>query len=119
MREAIHNFNILASTLSRCSPGAELGRYRQDIDLLNDKRRLLLESKITSGRASIANNTRTAALLDPRDVLRRGYAIVSAGDTDGGERIASTSAARNATKLRITFSDGTMEATPRPRKESS
>lgn len=113
MREAIHDFSIQTSTLSRCSPGAELGRYRQDIDLLNDKRRLLLESKLAAGRASIANNTRTAKLLDPRDVLRRGYAIVSAGDTDSGERIASTSAARNATNLLITFSDGTMEATPR------
>lgn len=117
MREALHNFNILASTLSRCSPGAELGRYRQDIDLLNDKNRLLLDSKIATSRASIANHTQTARLLDPRDVLRRGYAIVSAGDADSRERIASAATARNATTLLITFSDGTVKATAR--KETS
>ncbi|CAN5811294.1 exodeoxyribonuclease VII large subunit [soil metagenome] len=108
LRDARHDVNILASALLRCSPDAELSRYRQDIDLLNDKSRLLLDSKIATRRATVTSQIQTAKLLDPRDILRRGYAIVS---TEDDVRITSAAAARRVSNLLVTFGDGSVKAT--------
>ncbi|MBA2454004.1 MAG: exodeoxyribonuclease VII large subunit, partial [Chloroflexia bacterium] len=108
LRDARHDVNILASALLRCSPDAELNRYRQDIDLLNDKSRLLLDSKIATRRATVTSHIQTAKLLDPRDILQRGYAIVS---TEDDVRITSAAAARRVSNLLVTFGDGSVKAT--------
>lgn len=118
LQGARHEVNILASTLSRCSPDMDLSRFRQDIDLFNDKGRLLLGSKIEARRAAVTQNTQTARLLDPRDVLRRGYAIVSSEDDIQAARITSVATARRVSDLLITFRDGSVKATTTAKENS-
>lgn len=105
-----HDLAILRSSLSRCSPMATINSHRQDLDLQDVRRRNSMHRKITSYRTTIAGHRRTAQLLDPRDVLRRGYALVVDDADDSNGRISSAASARNIETLRVTFHDNSVRA---------
>lgn len=109
-RNGRHDFAILASTLSRCSPDVDLDRYRQDVDVLDDRRRMLLDAIFTQRRASVTTYAQTARLLNPNDVLRRGYAIISGSQDKHDFRISSAAAAQRESSIRVTFADGSVNA---------
>ncbi len=108
LQGARHDANILSSTLSRCNPGADLRRHRQDMDAVGAKTSSLLDAQLAARRSTIASHAQTARLLDPRDILRRGYAIVAADDTQ--VRLTNAESARKQDQLQITFRDGTIRA---------
>lgn len=97
----------LQSRVARLNPQQRVDRYRQDIDALT------WAASAATGRRIAALRERTNALrqagqhLDPRGVLRRGYAIVTSSNGTA-KRIASAEAARRVSPLAITFADGTI-----------
>lgn len=111
LQMGLHNYAVVASTLSRCRPETDLGRYWQTIDLLNDKCRIRMNSILEHSRTPILRLSQTARLLDPRDVLRRGYAIVSSIEDGQGARVISAVNARRVSDLYLTFEDGSVKAT--------
>ena len=109
VQHARHEFGVVSSALSRCSPELQIANLRQDLDMLEERRKRSTAAYLKDKHAIVRDHVRTARLLDPRDILRRGYALVSdpADDTDG--RVATASRARQVGRLRLTFSDGAVD----------
>jgi exodeoxyribonuclease VII large subunit len=101
---------LALAALTRVSPRAWIERSRQDVDGHVAAARTQFDRVMAERRAVIAAATTRAALLDPRDVLRRGYAIVATGDGPGSARVTSARQATTAPQLRVTFSDGSVMA---------
>jgi exodeoxyribonuclease VII large subunit len=101
---------LLASRLERHHPVARVQRERQTIDALRLRAANGIARHLEQRAAAVREMAVRAELLDPRDVLRRGYAIVSS--TSGGRerRVASAQAARENGLVRITFGDGAVPA---------
>ena len=110
LNRARHDLKLLSSTLTRCSPEAKLATRRQDLDMLAQKRSTLMSKRIASHRTVVTSQRSTARLLDPRDVLRRGYAIVTTPGTTPEARISSATSARSESLLRVAFNDGSITA---------
>ena len=112
MRTARHDLNLLESALSRCSPDLDIDHFRQDIDLINDKAGVLVRSRLTALRATVRSHENTARLLDPRDVLRRGYAIVTTNgnSVEQSQRVTTAADASRHGKVSLTFGDGSVAA---------
>jgi exodeoxyribonuclease VII large subunit len=100
----------VSATIRRTSPQERINRSRQDLDVLTSSVQQQVSDALGAHRQALMSCTATAALLDPRDILRRGYAIVTS--VDGGEevRLARAEAANLAGAVRITFSDGSVKA---------
>lgn len=110
LRTGRHELNFATAPLSRCSPALRLSRHRQDVDFLVEQGHAQIHAKVTTFRSKVASHQQLARLLDPRDVLRRGYAIVSDSDGPTARRVASSAAARGRDRVHITFSDGSVKA---------
>lgn len=110
LRTGRHELNFATSPLSRCSPALRLGRYRQDIDSLTEQGHERIKTTVAESRSTVAARRQLARLLDPRDVLRRGYAIVSDSDGPTGKRITSRAIARGSERVHLTFRDGSVGA---------
>lgn len=105
-------FDETRSLLRRLGPQASIANQRQEIRRTRQHIDTLLSACISRHRLEVAGQVRSARLLDPRDVLRRGYALVSTNG-DSPTRIGSAAAANQHEHVRITFSDGTVDATIR------
>jgi exodeoxyribonuclease VII large subunit len=74
-------------------------------------RPFLIESRLATASARLAQATRMLASLSPLAVLARGYAIVTGPD---GQVVASASAASAKPSLTIRFADGETPAFTKP-----
>lgn len=99
------------STIKRHSPRNHLDRARQDVDDAFESVSSRLADAMAERRLVIESAQRHAALLNPRDVLRRGYAIVSTTDGCAERRIASAADARASQYLVVSFADGRVGTT--------
>lgn len=107
---AQHDIHLLSAALSRCSPEMTLKMKRQDIDMLTERGRIATANRLDRSRSTLTGFRRTAALLDPRDVLRRGYALVTTSDGKNHQRVSSAESARKQPRVALTFHDGTASA---------
>jgi exodeoxyribonuclease VII large subunit len=114
---ARHQMQVFSSTLSRCSPASMIQSTRQKLDLMGQRSSERVIRELEVRRRAIDSHRRTALLLDPRDVLRRGYALVSTTDDGAGVRLNTASDARQRDSIHVMFADGSVSA--RVEKESS
>ncbi len=112
LQRSQQQFDEQRALLRRISPQARIAAHRQEFERTNQHLRALLGAHITRHRVEVAGQARSARLLDPRDVLRRGYALVSTNG-DSPTRIGTAAAANEVEQVRLTFSDGTVDATIR------
>jgi exodeoxyribonuclease VII large subunit len=103
--------NDVSSGVRRHSPRERVDRGRQDLDVLSASAQQMIRETVQTHRQVLASCTTTASLLDPRDILRRGYAIVTHRDGSDETRLSRASAAVTAGAIRVTFSDGSVDAT--------
>jgi exodeoxyribonuclease VII large subunit len=97
-----------AGLLQRLSPAAQFGRYRQRLDDWSLRAGAAVRSRIQLLRAQLDGKAAALAAVDPRALLKRGYAIVTLNDST---RI--TSAAQNpppGTAITLHFHDGDLTA---------
>jgi len=95
--------------IDRHHPRARIANARLDLDRLTSTTRSTVDNMLSDHRKTVATLTDRSRLLDPRDVLRRGYAIVTASDGSTPRRIVSASDARTEAALTLTFSDGSVQ----------
>ena len=105
-----HDVEIHSAAISRCSPAGQIQSHRQFIDNRSEYVQSLLQRRVDKLRSTILAQVQTASLLDPRDILRRGYAIVSSGRNGDEIRVSTVNAAQNEKRLRLTFADGSVAA---------
>jgi exodeoxyribonuclease VII large subunit len=105
-RDTRDTFDGLATRIDRRDPRSRIGDARQDIDALSTASRMTIERLLAKRREQITTSASRAALLDPRDILRRGYAIVTTPNGSADRRITKARDAASQSNLTITFSDG-------------
>ena len=76
---------------------------------------MLIERRIAEGRERVGVLWRMAEQLSPKEVLKRGYAIVRGDD---GRPVMTAGAAREQSALEIEFSDGRIRTGPRQTRSS-
>jgi exodeoxyribonuclease VII large subunit len=101
---------LLSTRLERHHPRQRLQREREAVGVLRLQAAGYVARDLEQRRSATRELAGRATLLDPRDVLRRGYAIVTNVTTDGERRVASAQAARASDALRVTFHDGAIRA---------
>lgn len=100
----------VSAAIRRQSPRERVDRARQDLDLLASTAQQRVQSVVQCRRQELNAYSAKAALLDPRDILRRGYAMVTSIDGGDEVRLARAEAASHAGTMRVTFSDGSVKA---------
>lgn len=105
-----HALAVLGARLERHQPLTRLQRERQGVELLRLRAGECVARALEQRRGAARELAVRSALLDPRDVLRRGYAIVSADSPTGERRVATADGARSHGALRVTFHDGSVAA---------
>jgi exodeoxyribonuclease VII large subunit len=101
----------VSSTIRRLSPRERVDRGMQDLDALSLAAQQRIRALVQARRQALDASTATATLLDPRDILRRGYAIVTHLDGSNETRLSRARSAVTAGDIRVTFSDGSIDAT--------
>lgn len=96
--------------LNRLHPRKQIVRHRQNVDFTLDDAHIRANRSIASLREHIASSQTRAELLDPRAVLRRGYAIVTATTNGEERRVVSANVALATDQVRLTFTDGSVLA---------
>lgn len=112
LQRSQQQFDETRTLLRRISPRASIADHRMELQRTEQHVRALLTARIARNRVEVAGQARSARLLDPRDVLRRGYALVSTNG-DSPTRIRTAADAIQAENVRLTFADGTVDATVR------
>jgi exodeoxyribonuclease VII large subunit len=107
-RESRESLVLALAASARVSPRGRIERSRLDVDGHLQAARARIERIITEHRASIVAAAGRAALLDPRDILRRGYAIIATGEDPQSVRVTSARQAAAESRLNVTFSDGSV-----------
>ena len=107
-RDTRDDVDTLTMRIDRQHPRSRLGDARQDIDALTSFRQVAVASMLHDRRKRVEAATTYATLLDPREILRRGYAIVSAPNGTSDRRITKAADASRQKNLTITFSDGSI-----------
>jgi exodeoxyribonuclease VII large subunit len=105
-RDASDSMSHLSTRIDRRDPRSRIGGARQDIDALTAISRSSIDRMLAERREQIAANSTRASLLDPRDILRRGYAIITTSIGATERRITRSLDAAAQPNLTITFSDG-------------
>lgn len=105
-----HVLAVLGARLERHQPLTRLQRERQGVELLRLRGAECAARALEQRRGAARELAVRAALLDPRDVLRRGYAIVSAFGASGERRVVTADGAHASGALRLTFHDGSVAA---------
>lgn len=108
VRSSRDTFTVETGAIHRHHPRTRLANARQDVDALTSHALSVQGIRVRELRARIDAELARARLLDPRDVLRRGYAIVSEGST-AQRRVNSADVARTRPSLKLTFQDGTVD----------
>jgi exodeoxyribonuclease VII large subunit len=96
--------------IQRHHPSSIIDRGRQRIDEATQSASREILRSVADSRALLASLSERASLLNPGDVLRRGYAVVTAGDANQGERVASAESAKRHDRLTVTFADGAIQS---------
>jgi exodeoxyribonuclease VII large subunit len=110
VRDAREELVATIGTVQRFHPRSRIDRGRQDIDVAQERAIEAMRRRVNLQRALVETARLRATLLDPREVLRRGYAAVSA-TVDGKERRITTAAdAQSAGTVTVAFSDGAIES---------
>lgn len=105
------------ATIGRYSPLRAIERARLEVDGAVEDATERLPDVLAGRRREVDTLMATATLLDPRAIMRRGYAVVSTR-ADGEERRVSTVAgALEAAQVEIAFQDGRVRATVRQERE--
>ena len=107
-RDIRDEFDIITKRIDRQHPRSRIGDFRQDIDALTASSRTSILAMVSDRRKSIEGATAHASLLDPRDILRRGYAIVTTPNGASARRVTQATDAVGQSNLTITFSDGSV-----------
>jgi exodeoxyribonuclease VII large subunit len=110
-RDTRDEFDVLAARIDRRNPRSQIGDARQDIDALTASATSSIVDLLRNHRRTVETLATHASLLDPRDVLRRGFAIVTAVDGAGFRRVVTAASASQQRDLTITFSDGSVRTT--------
>lgn len=105
-RDTRDTFDGLATRIDRRDPRSRIGDARQDIDALTTSSRSTIDRLLDGRRERITASSTRAALLDPRDILRRGYAIITTSNGSADRRVTKSRDAASLPNLTITFSDG-------------
>lgn len=95
-----------ASRLERESPVSKLASARQQIDELQRRGERSMQHHIQLLHTQLDGTTQELAALSPRNVLRRGYAVVSTQD----KLVKSARDVRTGDPLRVQVSDGEFSA---------
>ena len=95
--------------IDRRDPRSRIGDARQDIDALTTASQTMIKRLLIDRREQITSSATRAALLDPRDILRRGYAIVTTPNGTADRRVTTSRDAATMSTLTITFSDGRVQ----------
>jgi exodeoxyribonuclease VII large subunit len=107
-RDARDDVAVHTSRIDRHHPRSRLANARMDIDRLTASARATIGKTLAEQRKSVTGLSDHARLLDPRDILRRGYAIVTTPNGSGDRRVVSAADGKQAAELTITFSDGSL-----------
>ncbi|MDQ1300851.1 MAG: exodeoxyribonuclease large subunit, partial [Chloroflexota bacterium] len=101
----------LARRLRRVSPAARLATDRQRVDDLTRRAGLALAGRLRHERERVRGQGLRLTALDPRGVLARGYAIVTAAD---GAVLYSVAQAVPGAALAVRVADGAFGARVTP-----
>jgi len=112
LRSAQAELSAVQGTIRYSSPITRVTRYQQDVDRLASDASSRVVSLISGARATVDVMHDRAQLLNPAEVLRRGYAVVTARDGDMDIRLNTAVAAVLRNRIAITFSDGDIVAQP-------
>jgi exodeoxyribonuclease VII large subunit len=107
-RDTRDELDALTNRIERRHPRSRVSGARQDIDSLTASTRSVVDAVIRDLRTKVDEAALRATLLDPRDILRRGYAIVTASDGSSCHRVASAADAELQSHLTVTFNDGSV-----------
>ncbi|MEX2426495.1 MAG: exodeoxyribonuclease VII large subunit [Thermomicrobiaceae bacterium] len=94
----------LRQRFSRFDPQWSLQQERMRLDQLTDELRRAFDITMRDYRGDLRGFERQLSLLNPRDLLARGYALVT--DPETGKRVRGASELSNGTSLRLSFHDG-------------
>lgn len=83
--------------------GQQLSQRRHRLDLQQPRLEAALHARVQHARAALAQAGRGLELLDPRVVLRRGYAWLA---DEAGHTVASVAQLQDGTPVRATLVDG-------------
>lgn len=89
--------------LQTLSPAQRLASYRQRIDEMLSRSALHLKHNIELNRTKVRSQEGRLTALNPKEILERGYAIVTTND---GQVIKSVTAVQTKAKITIEVSDG-------------
>jgi exodeoxyribonuclease VII large subunit len=117
LRSAQESLQSTQAGLARSHPQSRLSRARQDIDALVGDGSAYLASAIVKLRERVTTDLQRAQLLNPHEVLRRGYAVVSTPTAEGSRRVTSAHSAEQQAQMTLTFADGSVAVTTQPRKK--
>jgi exodeoxyribonuclease VII large subunit len=100
------------STMAYSSPITRIQRAQQDVDILLQQSTGSALRALDRHRLQVLMLRDRASLLNPRDVLRRGYAVVSANGGVGPVRITSAEEVAKHDRVILTFSNDSIETRP-------
>ena len=107
--ERVSLLDTLALRLEQNSPQRQIERDTQYLDILSDKMQLAMKNRLTMTGQKLQALEEKLKALDPKAVLGRGFAIVTA---ESGRRIAGAKEAAGQSRLTLTFADGNVKVTP-------
>lgn len=98
----------IVNNIEHRDPRSRIAAARRDIDVVTASCRATIDARIRDLRGQVEAVGSRGTLLDPRDVLRRGYAIVTTSTGQSIQRVASAVDASLEPYLTVTFSDGSV-----------
>ena len=115
LKNARQHLNVLSQSPALRSPTGYLDKKRTDLELLSN-RLLSAQSRIVEGknRQFVALTSKLDA-MSPLKVLTRGYSMTQ---TDGGEVVKSVSQIQKGDIIRVTLSDGSIQAAVMEKEEN-
>ena len=115
LKNARQHLSVLSQSPALRSPTGYLDKKRTDLELLSN-RLLSAERRIVDGknRQFVALTSKLDA-MSPLKVLTRGYSMTQ---TDGGEVVKSVSQIQKGDIIRVTLSDGSIQAAVTEKEEN-
>lgn len=101
---------LTRSDLRAHHPRTAIAEYRRSVDRSVSNAQTATHALRENYRTTVQLQRERAALLDPRDVLRRGYVYVARDEHSGtgGQRVTSAAEIQPGDHLTLTFRDGTV-----------
>lgn len=112
LTECRSELRSVQTTIRYNSPSPRIARFQQDIDRQLIQATSRVAQSTESARDQLERYRDRAALLNPREVLRRGYAVISALDGGVSRRVVSARDAASLERVSVTFSDGAIDVRP-------